>query len=115
MLDYVDYFKGISDKTRLRIIALISRMNRELCVCQITEALGESQYKISRHLKILKNSGWLKERKDSRWVYFSLAENPDPFVRQMLQTLTLLPEEYLELAVPLTEINKISRKNNCKD
>jgi len=113
MLDYVEFFKAISDKTRLRIMGLLARMDRELCVCQIMAALGESQYKISRHLKILKMSGWLKERKEGRWVYMSIAENNNPLVIQILRALKLLPDQYIELAIPLNEISKVSMKDTC--
>ena len=47
----------------------------ELCVCQITEVVGLAPSTMSAHLKELKQARLVTERKDGRWVYFSLAEN----------------------------------------
>lgn len=45
----------------------------ELCLCQITEVLGLAPSTVSLHIKELKRAGLVSERKDGRWVYFSLA------------------------------------------
>lgn len=47
----------------------------ELCVCELMDALQESQPKISRHLAQLRNCGLLCDRRDGQWVYYSI--NPD--------------------------------------
>jgi len=47
----------------------------ELCVCQITEVLGLAPSTVSAHLKELKQAGLVAERKDGRWVYFSLTDS----------------------------------------
>ena len=72
MQQYVDLFKALSDETRLRIVLLLSE--KELCVCQIVEALVLSQVKVSRHLTILKYAGLVRCRKEGTWVYYSLAD-----------------------------------------
>ena len=73
MEQYTEIFKALSDETRLRIIRLLIAAGRELCCCEITDSLGESQYNISRHLKVLKNAALIKDRKEGRWVYFHIA------------------------------------------
>ena len=69
---YSKLFKALSDETRLRIIVLLTQ--RELCVCQIEEALDLSQVKVSRHLTVLRYSGLVENRQDGIWVYYSLAK-----------------------------------------
>jgi len=48
---------------------------RELCVCEIMTALDLTQPTASHHLNILENARVIKERKDGRWVFYSLADN----------------------------------------
>ncbi|MFH4267891.1 metalloregulator ArsR/SmtB family transcription factor, partial [Acinetobacter baumannii] len=52
-MDQVNFFKCLSDETRLNIVTLIAE-NKELCVCDLTEKLQLSQPKISRHLALLR-------------------------------------------------------------
>jgi ArsR family transcriptional regulator len=66
-------FKALGDRTRLRMIYLLKA--RELCVCEIMTALDLTQPTASHHLNILENARVIKERKDGRWVFYSLADN----------------------------------------
>ena len=66
-------FKALGDKTRLRILHLLKA--RELCVCEIMAALHLTQPTASHHLNILENARVIKERKDGRWVFYSMANN----------------------------------------
>ena len=114
-MNYIDMMKGLADGTRLRIMGLLALMNMELCVCQIIEALGESQYKISRHLRILKNAGWVKERRDGRWVSYSFMDlGHDPFGQKILASLKSLPAEFLDLKRSREAIRTFSKKNRCE-
>lgn len=66
-------FKALADETRLRIIALLLHEG-ELCVCDIMAALNLPQSTTSRHLSYLKNSGWVDDRREGVWMYYSLTE-----------------------------------------
>jgi ArsR family transcriptional regulator len=68
------FFKIMSDLTRLRILMLLTREG-ELCVCELTHALGESQPKISRHLALLREAGVVLDSRRGQWIYYRL--NPD--------------------------------------
>jgi len=63
-------FGALSDETRLRLIALLA--GGEQCVCDLTGALDAAQSRLSFHLKVLKDAGLVTDRKDGRWVYYSL-------------------------------------------
>ena len=69
-----DLFKALADETRTRISLLIAREG-ELCVCELTCALDESQPKISRHLAQLRACGLLLDRRAGQWVYYRLHPN----------------------------------------
>ncbi|MBF0459728.1 MAG: metalloregulator ArsR/SmtB family transcription factor [Nitrospirae bacterium] len=77
----VKLFGALSDETRLRIIKLLEM--GELCVCDITAALDMSQPKVSFHLSALKEAGLIRDRKDGKWVYYSL-EAGDLFSRFLI-------------------------------
>ena len=70
MEDLLRLFKALSDETRLRTLKLLE--DGELCVCDIAEALNIPQPNISFHISMLKDSGLIKDRKEGRWVYYSL-------------------------------------------
>ena len=74
-------FKALSDETRLRILKLLE--NGELCVCDITDVLNMSQPNISFHLGMLKEAGLIKDRRNGRWMHYSLDES-DIFIRFLL-------------------------------
>jgi len=118
MTAYIDLLKGMADETRLRVLGLLEAAGGELCVCQITGALGESQYKISRHLKVLKNSGWLRERRNGRWIHYRLADpvtGADLFPGRLREVLQTLSAEFLRLQVRISELETLRKAGSCKE
>ena len=91
---FVDQFKALSDKTRLKILWLLRKLKTDLCVCEIMDSLDERHCNVSRHLKILKIAGLVEERKEGRWTYFSLPEQNSHFMDLILQAVLSIPEEY---------------------
>src|SRR3989442_53851 len=67
------WFHSLADETRLRIIDRLTQ--GEQCVCDLTDMLETGQSRLSFHLKTLKDAGVLTDRRQGRWVYYSL--NPD--------------------------------------
>jgi ArsR family transcriptional regulator len=67
------WFHALSDETRLEIVRRLG--SGERCVCELTDALGAAQSRLSFHLKTLRLAGIVTDRKQGRWVYYSL--NPD--------------------------------------
>ncbi|WP_066376200.1 MULTISPECIES: helix-turn-helix transcriptional regulator [unclassified Anabaena] len=63
-------FHALSDAIRMNVLELLRQ--RELCVCDLCEALGVSQSKLSFHLKTLKEAGLVNSRQQGRWIYYSL-------------------------------------------
>ena len=61
---------ALSDETR---IAILERLrNGEQCVCKLMDLLGAGQSRLSFHLKTLKDAGLVRDRKEGRWVHYSL-------------------------------------------
>ena len=63
-------FHALSDETRLEIVAML--VPGERCVCELTSALDAAQSRLSFHLKVLKDAGIVLDRRDGRWVHYSL-------------------------------------------
>lgn len=64
------WFHALSDETRVEIVRLLA--GGERCVCELTEVLKAAQSRLSFHLKTLKTAGLVSDRKEGRWVYYSL-------------------------------------------
>ncbi|MCL6699415.1 metalloregulator ArsR/SmtB family transcription factor [Sphingomonas sp. NSE70-1] len=71
-LQLASLFQALADPTRLRILALLRSM--ELSVGELAQLLGQSQPRVSRHVRILSDSGMVRRRKEGSWVYLQLAE-----------------------------------------
>lgn len=70
-------FHALSDETRLKILDCLR--GGEECVCDLTDALDTGQSRLSFHLKTMKEAGLVRDRRDGRWVHYSL--DPDALGR----------------------------------
>ena len=87
MDELVRVMKALSDPGRVRILKLLS--GRELCACEIIQALGLAQPTISRHMRVLTDAGLVAGRKVGPWVHYRLPESPaSPYARAMLEHLS---------------------------
>jgi ArsR family transcriptional regulator len=64
------WFHALSDETRLRVVDLLT--GGEKCVCDLQDAVGAAQSRLSFHLKVLRDAGLVSDRKQGRWVHYSL-------------------------------------------
>ena len=72
-LPLADLFQAASDPTRLRIVALLARM--ELSVGELAQLLEQSQPRVSRHVRILAEAGIVDRRKEGSWVFLAIADS----------------------------------------
>ncbi|GAA3929802.1 metalloregulator ArsR/SmtB family transcription factor [Litoribacillus peritrichatus] len=93
----VELYKCLADDTRLKSLLLITEEG-ELCVCELTEALKESQPKISRHLAQLRKFGLLSDRRQGQWIYYSLSPDLESWANIIIQTTLENNRHYLSEA-----------------
>ena len=73
LYDLAELFKIFGDSTRIRI--LYALFEEEMCVCDIAQLLNMTQSAISHQLRLLKQSKLVKNRRDGKTVYYSLADD----------------------------------------
>jgi DNA-binding transcriptional ArsR family regulator len=73
-------FKALADSTRLKIAYALS-IEKEMCVCDVAQVIGSSIATASHHLRLLRNMGLAKMRKEGKMVFYSL---DDDHVKQMV-------------------------------
>jgi ArsR family transcriptional regulator len=73
VLPLADLLQALADPTRLRVLALLRRM--ELSVGELAVLLGQSQPRVSRHVRILADAGAVERRKEGSWVFLTIAGN----------------------------------------
>ena len=82
VLDMETMFMALADRTRLRLLNLMAE--EEVCVNYFTEALRESQPKVSRHLAYLRNAGLVDTRRHGKWIYYSICRPDDNLLGSVL-------------------------------
>ena len=87
MADMAELFKVFGDSTRIKILYSLSEA--ELCVCDIAELLNMTQPAISYQLKVLKQAMLVKNRRDGKTIFYSLADDH-------VKTIIGMAKEHLE-------------------
>ena len=86
-----EVFQALADETRIRIVRLLAETREEACLCELVDSILEPQYKLSRHVKVLRQAGLLSAEKEGRWVYHRLVEGI-PYLDQVHEALNALPD-----------------------
>jgi ArsR family transcriptional regulator len=94
----VQLFHALSDGTRLQILERLR--GGERCVCDLTDAMDAAQSRLSFHLKVLKDAGLLTDRREGRWMYYTVN------LEKLAEAADLLDG----LSAPLSAAE---RKNGC--
>lgn len=94
-MEYTRLFRLLSDRTRLRILALLG--GGPLCVCHIVEVLDEPQAKISKQLGQLRAVGLINVTRERNWSVYRIADDLPEIARQVLAAIDahLYPDEQL--------------------
>jgi len=104
MDDLLNGLKAAAEPTRLRILVLCA--HGELSVSDLTQILGQSQPRVSRHLKLLCDAGLLQRYREGTFAYFRLAEAGAG--AELAETLAdLVPDEDPQVAIDLTRLEAI--------
>ena len=89
---YIETFKALGEEKRLRIINLLLNAKVPLCVCEIMDCLKENQTNISKHLKILKYAGIVREKREGKFIMYSLVNKNEKFLNLLFNTIKAIPE-----------------------
>jgi ArsR family transcriptional regulator len=90
---------ALNDETRLKLLRFIDK-HGAVCVCDIESAFDMIQSRISRHLKILKDAGFLRVERKGRWAYYSIRSPLDAFRQNVLAEIS-----YLEMDLPTLNVH----------
>jgi ArsR family transcriptional regulator, arsenate/arsenite/antimonite-responsive transcriptional repressor len=83
MQEAVAFAKALADSTRLRVITALRQ--RELCVCELCDALEATQSTLSTHLTLLREAGITCTRKQGKWIYYRLSNKAAPLIETFLR------------------------------
>jgi ArsR family transcriptional regulator, arsenate/arsenite/antimonite-responsive transcriptional repressor len=88
MHDLVKATKALSDETRLRMLNLL--LVRECCVCEVMQVLNISQTRASRNLSMLYDAGFLKQRREGLWAYYSIDKSSlEDYLASLLEAVEI--------------------------
>lgn len=85
---------ALNDETRVLLLRFLDE-NGECCVCDMQNALGMIQSRLSRHLKILKDAGFLRVERKGVWAYYSIRSPLDRFRSEAIEEI-----RHLEITLP---------------
>ena len=97
---------ALNDETRVLILRFLDEYG-ECCVCDLQNSLDMIQSRLSRHLKILKEAGFIRVDRKGTWAYYSIRSPLDRFRSEAI-------EEIRHLDITLPKLQKISETGECK-
>ncbi len=89
---FLKTISAVNDETRIRILRFIDQNDR-VCVCDIEKSFNMIQSRVSRHLKILKDAGFLKVKREGRWAHYSIRHPLDAFRQNIIKEIGYLDED----------------------
>ncbi len=103
---FLKTISALNDETRVLILRFLDEYG-ECCVCDLQDSLDMIQSRLSRHLKILKEAGFLRVERKGTWAYYSIRSPLDRFRTEALQEI-----KHLEIQLP--SLKKSSQNGECK-
>ena len=102
-------FKVLADPTRLRLMVLLS-IQGETCVCKLAEALDAPDFKVSRHLGIMRSAGLVEARREGTWMHYKLSLARNRLEECLQQCFRECLASHLTIKTDLKRLSKA----NCK-
>ena len=97
---------ALNDETRVLILRFLDE-HGPLCVCDLQQSLDMIQSRLSRHLKLLREAGFLRVERKGTWAYYAIRSPLDRFRTEAL-------EEIRHLGVELPPLHKLSDTKGCE-
>lgn len=117
-MEYIEIYKCLCERTRLRILNLLR--DGPLCVCHLQEILGEAQPNISKQLAYLRDRGAVESERHNTWIIYRLPARRHPILEKNLKCLQDVGREdevfRKDLAHRATVVRRIARtKEGCPE
>ena len=113
MKNFTMVMKALSDPNRVKILKLLQE--KVMCVCELQSAIGISQPSVSKHLKILEESGLVDYHKDGLWVNYFLADgNHSPYAASLLGNIKHWLDDDPQIAELVKKVPFLDREEICK-
>ena len=103
---FLETVSALNDETRVKLLAFLDT-HGALCVCDLQESFGMIQSRLSRHLKIIKDGGFLRVDRSGTWAYYSIRAPLDRFRSEALAEIRCL-------GIELPSLKKLSETGECK-
>lgn len=94
MDNFLQTIGAVNDETRIKILRFID-INNEVCVHDIENSFNMIQSRVSRHLKILKDAGFLRVDRRGRFAYYAIRSPMDQFRQSLIKEIS-----YLQMDIP---------------
>ena len=101
-------FQALADATRIRVLRVLATGGEEACLCGLVDSLLEPRYKLSRHLKVLRQVGLLAAAKDGRFVYHQLVTS-HTHLKRLYVAIRALPDTDTTFAADLRRFRERMR------
>ena len=112
MKDFIKVMKALSDPNRVKIVKMLQ--HKLMCVCELQEALRIAQSSVSKHLKILEESGLVDYQKDGLWVNYFLTHGTTPYAASVLGNLKHWLDDDPEIAELIQKVPLLNREELCR-
>ncbi|WP_413282684.1 ArsR/SmtB family transcription factor [Vibrio sp. MA40-2] len=89
---YLDALKALAEPHRLKLFWLLIHVDQKITVAEAMDVTGETQYNVSRNLKMLFKAGLLLQEKRGKWVYYTLADHTEMHWVSLVDSVRHLPE-----------------------
>ena len=111
---YIDALKALAEPNRLRLFWLLIHVDQRVTVAEAMDVTGETQYNVSRNLKILYKSGLLTQNRSGKWVYYTLAEqSKSPWISLVESVRTLPANAFSDIASRCMKRLAMRVNNEC--
>lgn len=109
---YLDALKALAEPHRLGLFWLLIHVEQRVTVAEAMDVTGETQYNVSRNLKMLFKSGLLVQEKRGKWVYYTLAKQTEPHWQSLVESVRHLPAKGFEAVSHRCKLRLAMRVDN---
>ncbi|MFP4564030.1 MAG: ArsR/SmtB family transcription factor [Spirochaetia bacterium] len=100
----------------LRVRALAALRDRELCVCELVELFGLAPSTVSKHMSLIADAGLVNRRRDGKWTYYSIPQDPPPPIAGAIDMVMSLAAEDEAVAADRRKIENLKcRGEDCSE